>query len=115
METPEAVSDMNVTIAMVQIMIMRIETEMLSCCMRSIYCTIYQTCINMYHMRIQLTTIDQLSQYHNDENLALHVLNLVLQTCEACLPRCVGFCTSTPRVFPSGLMPSNTSSLMVPG
>lgn len=63
--------------------------------MRSIYCAIYQKCINMYHMRIQLTTIDRLSQYHNDENLALHVLNLVLQTCEACLPRCVGFCTST--------------------
>ena len=49
----------------------------------------------LYHMRIQLTTIDQLSQYHNDENLALHVLNLVLQPCEACQPRCVGFCTST--------------------
>ena len=109
-----AVSDMNVTIAMMQKMIMRIETEMhakhLLCDISEMYQ--YVSYADTTNNNRSIITISQWREF-SVACSEFGVANLWSLSATVC-----GFLhlnDSTPRVFPSGLMPSNTSSLMVPG
>ena len=77
---------------MVQIMIMRIDTEMLWCGMRSIYCTIYQyvsLCITCgYNINESVIIILRHASMCYDS----HVTNLSSFILYCNVPWCVGFC-----------------------